>query len=487
MRTGVRTGLAGAALLGLLGTAGPAAAAQPHEAASAEPATATAAATDLRSVLFVGNNWAGTADVVDPATFRRLKRIDVVPDLQARLAEIRSDPVRLGYYLAVQQLIGEGHDQYVDDMFTSRDGRFVYASRPSLADVVSIELATGRIAWRARMDGYRSDHMAISPDGRRLLVSDSTAQKVHVIDVALGKKVAAFASGDSPHESNYSRDGSRIFHASIGMVYTPADQPLLDTSKGARYFEVVDAHTYRVLRRVDLGKVLAEQEAEQPGDQYPDNGAIRPMALSPDEKTAYFQLSFFHGYVVYDIAHRRITRVVHLPNRVPDLPRERYVLDSAQHGLSINPAGTKLCVAGTMSDYAAIVPVAHPRDRVVVGGIDKPYWSTNSADGRFCYVSASGADEVVVLSYATGRVVKRFPVGDHPQRIRIGHVRSSIVNGAPADQDAAVTAASVSQPVALPVDTPDRGAPAAAALPPVLGALGALLGVGLLRRRRRTG
>ena len=40
------------------------------------------------------------------------------------------------------------------------DGRFVYFSRPSFADVVAINLKTGKIAWRVKVDGYRADHMA---------------------------------------------------------------------------------------------------------------------------------------------------------------------------------------------------------------------------------------------------------------------------------------------------------------------------------------
>src|SRR5687768_12195948 len=60
-------------------------------------------------VILVGNNWDGTTDVVDPTTFARLKRINVVPDLEERMAEIQSDPVRLGYYLAIRELIGEGN------------------------------------------------------------------------------------------------------------------------------------------------------------------------------------------------------------------------------------------------------------------------------------------------------------------------------------------------------------------------------------------
>jgi YVTN family beta-propeller protein len=385
-----------------------------------------------RPVLFVANNWDGTADIVDPARFTVLARLNVVPDLQERLREKALDPRKLGYYLAVRGLVGEGNDQYADDMFSSHDGRFVYVSRPSLADVVGIELATQKIVWRVPMEGYRSDHMAISPDGTRLLVSDSTARKVHVIDTAAGVKVDEFPSGDSPHESNYSADGRRIYHASIGLVYTPADQPVADSTKGDRWFQVVDAQTYDVVKRLDIGEILAANGHKD------YSSAVRPMALSPDERTAYFQLSFLHGFVEFDLTTDKPLRIATLPqsDEASRTPREEYLLDSAHHGLAMNPEGTKLCAAGTMSGYAAIVNRQTFAYTIHQVG-EKPYWSTNSGDGRHCFVSVSGEDRVVVLDYATEREVARIPVGNHPQRMRMGVIRGSDLARLPASPAAA--------------------------------------------------
>src|SRR3954452_20554991 len=167
--------------------------------AAAAPAPADSS-TGLRDVMFVGNNWAGTATVVDAHSLQVLKTgVDLVPDKSQELADIMTSPDRLAFYLAIQQGPGEGHDQYVDDMFTTRDGRYLAVSRPSFADVVWIDIAkatagrTDSIVREQKMDGYRTDHMGLSPDGRRLLVSDSTAQQViefsMVDEVVDGKQV----------------------------------------------------------------------------------------------------------------------------------------------------------------------------------------------------------------------------------------------------------------------------------------------------------
>jgi DNA-binding beta-propeller fold protein YncE len=304
-------------------------------------------------------------------------------------------------------------------MFSSPNGRVLYVSRPSLADVVAINLRTRAIMWRTKVDGNRADHMAISPDGKHVLVSASTARVIDVIDTKSGQIVARIPSGDQPHENNFSRDGSLVFHASIGSVFTPSDEPALDFTKGERVFQVIDARTWQVLRKIDMGNKLDEF-----GE--PDmSGAVRPMALSPDERYVYFQVSFFHGFVEYDLHEDRVLRLAHLPvgEEAGKKRREEYLLDSAHHGIAMNRDGTKLCVAGTMSDYAAIVRRDDFSHTILDSG-RKPYWATNSADGSLCFVSASGDDKVTVISYADERVVATIGVGDHPQRMRAGVMRS---------------------------------------------------------------
>ncbi len=384
---------------------------------ASQAAAKGAAGSHIKRVVFVGNNWDGTADVIYPrAHYKRVTRINIVPDLQQRLLDIYTHPDKLVFYLAIRQAIGEGHDQLVDDMYSTPDGRLLIVSRPSLADVVGINLATGKIAWRFGMDGYRSDHMGLSPDGKQVAVSDSTANVVHVLDTRTGKELGEFPSGDSPHENTYSKDGSQIYHASIGRVYTPTDDPALETSKGKRWFEVVNAKSFKVLKRIDMGRKLEEAG-------YPDmSSAVRPMALAPNEHWVYFQVSFFHGFVEYNLDRDRVRRVVPLPIRT-DVPREQYLLDSAHHGIAMNGRGDKLCVAGTMDDYAAIVSRKTLKRKIIHGG-EKPYWSTTSRNGRKCYVSWSGSDRISVIRYRKRKEIARVKVGDHPQRIRSGSVRA---------------------------------------------------------------
>src|SRR5947199_4610066 len=110
----------------------------------------------------------------------------------------------------------------------------------------------------------------------------------------------------------------------------------MNATKGERIFEIVDANSLQVLKKIDMG-----QKLEEAG--YKDmSSAVRPMAFSPDERYLYFQVSFFHGFVEYDLQQDKVLRLAYLPVSQKDqnTPREQYILDSAHHGPQMNPEGT---------------------------------------------------------------------------------------------------------------------------------------------------
>ncbi len=434
-----------------------------------QSAVPAAAKPSLRGVMYVGNNWSGTASIVDADSMEVLKRgINLIPDKAEEMARINTNPVNLAYFLVIRMGPGEGHDQFVDDMFATQDGRFLAVSRPSFGDVIWVDLekaltdgapASEIIVREQSMDGYRTDHMALSPDGRRLLVSDSTSAKVieysmvdETVDgkaIKLGDRLRTFPTGETPHESNY-LDDDTIVHASIGKVYTPGDDPLLDALKGDRWFQTVRNSDFSVQRRWNMGKELAESGFPQM------SAAVRPMAIGPDN-LIYYQVSFLHGLVEFDTeapdakpastyksggitepTKGRVTRILNLPNRVPNLLREQYVNDSAHHGLAISEDDETLCVAGTMDDYVAFVDresfkfeVLDTSPRTPPEGTDgkytKPYWSTEAPNNR-CWVSLSGSDAVAVFDFDTQEEVAYLAVGDHPQRVRYGAILDSLVD-----------------------------------------------------------
>ena len=91
----------------------------------------------------------------------------------------------------------------------------------------------------------------------------------------------------------------------------------------------------------------------------------------------------------------------------------------------MSPDGSKLCVAGTMDDYATVVDRATLQEGPLVPA-SKPYWATVSGDGKDCVISESGADQVTAIDFATGQKVVvragRRPPAAGPPRPRPGRL-----------------------------------------------------------------
>jgi DNA-binding beta-propeller fold protein YncE len=370
--------------------------------AQAEPAQAAA----LRDVMAVGNGQGGTVTFIDTATYQNLGSINVVPDLQERLDSM-SIVERIGYE-AVNA--AQGYRKLVDDMAVSPDGTTLYISRGVLSDAVAFDIATKKMLWRHKTEGFKADHAALSADGTQFIVSATTAGKAEVIDTATGELQTSFATGTYPHANDYSPDGTILYNSSIGITSLPK---ILNGLKGSRAVTAVDAKTFKPLRTYNF--------------EY----GIRPAVFTRDNKTMYAQLSYLNGFVEYDLAAGKITRTVQMPfsDKAAKMRPDDYPQNSAHHGMAMNAGESKLCVAGTIDDYVSIV--SRPgltTDGTVTYATDAlPYWTQTSPNGHDCFVSLAEDDQISVVDYRTAKEVARIDVGRFPQRERAAKLTPAAV------------------------------------------------------------
>jgi DNA-binding beta-propeller fold protein YncE len=368
----------------------------------------SAAADDvpLRDVMAIGNGQGGTVSFIDTATLQNLGSINAVPDLQERLDSMTLTE-RIGYEL-VNQI--QGYRKLVDDMAVSPDGKTLYVSRGVLSDAVAFDIASKRMLWRHKVEGIKADHAALSPDGTKFVVSATTASKAEVLDTATGNLVTSFGTGTYPHANDYSPDGSVLYNSSIGLTSLPKSLNIL---KGVKSVTAVDPVTFARRRT------------------YLFDYGIRPAVFTADNTTMYAQLSYLNGFIEYDLVHGRTTRTVQmsLSTKAAAMSADDYPQNSAHHGMAMNAGETKLCVAGTIDDYAAIVsrPGLTTDGFVYYAADSLPYWAQTSNDGQKCFVSLAEKDQISVVDYATATEVARIPVGHFPQRERLARLTPAAV------------------------------------------------------------
>jgi YVTN family beta-propeller protein len=322
--------------------------------------------TKLAALIYVTNSAGNTIDVVDPAT-----------------------------NTVVQVIRGIELPHGVN---FSPDGTRVYVSNESesVLDVVNRE--NGEILKKIPLSG-RPNNIAVTKDGRRVLVGIHSAPgAVDVVDTTSLTLAKTIVIGRTTHNVYVTPDGR---------------------------FAVAGSVEFKTATIIDLQTDQAAWEIKF------DNG-VRPMAFetNPDGSTSrvFVQLSNLNGFAVVDFAKRVEVARIQLPDQPGCYGAAEVRLNTPSHGIGISPDGKSLWVGSTVANavfqyslpdlklvgYCSL-PNVYPPNRSPTGSV--PEWITFTPDGKFLYVSNSGARSVSVIDTMTLKIVAVIPAGEVPKRI----------------------------------------------------------------------
>jgi YVTN family beta-propeller protein len=320
--------------------------------------TALPLAAQKKQLLFVENSQSGDVSVIDATTLKVTGTIPIglSPD------EIVASP--------------SGDVLYLSRLVRRDDGR-----PTGNGELVAIDPATQKVIWRAPLGGS-PNHIAVSPDGRRIYITIVSGRFVDIVDAAKHSVIDSVDVGTGPHDIEISPDGQRVY---VGLI------------RGTEV-TVFDAATNRVIRKI------------------PFSQNVRPIAVSHDESQLFVQLSKTHAVVVADPKTGKIMRTVAMPVPAGKTLPDAMPID-VNHGLRITPDGRFLIANGSLVDLVAIFALPDMRLVGTVAVGRDPNWVVLSPDGARAFVSNRGSDDVSVIDLATRKEIARVKVGRYPQRM----------------------------------------------------------------------
>jgi YVTN family beta-propeller protein len=262
------------------------------------------------------------------------------------------------------------------------------------------DMATGK-TW-SDLPGAHYD--AVSPDGKRLLVSSSNTTNAYLVDTETGRTLATFDIGATPQ----------------GVAIGPNGRWGLAVSAGAGTVAAIDLNTLKLVRKIEVGntphnirftadgnlayvtlqggsgvamvdmRTLAKVgEIPVPGIQGPHN-----LDLSSDENTLWVR-DVVGNVAAVSVKTRKVLAVIKV--------------GAGHAGIDVIPGG-RYVFTGAIADH--VVDVIDPKTFRLIKRIDVgqgPHGVRASRDGRWVYVAVTGTDRVVVIDTRTLEVVRQLP------------------------------------------------------------------------------
>lgn len=205
-------------------------------------AATDAAGHQATQKLYVANSAGNDIHVIDTATNRILKRIEVGPQPHGMAATAAGDQL----FITIENTAGD------------------------VGELLWFDPVTDTVTRRMKV-GPRPNQLACTPDGRLAYIPCDDASW-WVVDTVQGEVLTKIATGGRPHNTLCSADGERMY---LGP-------------KGSYHVLIADVKSHRLIGEIPL------------------SDAPRPIVLSRDEKRLYANVDTLIGFEVCDVPARKM-------------------------------------------------------------------------------------------------------------------------------------------------------------------------------------
>jgi len=232
--------------------------------------------------------------------------------------------------------------------------------------VATVPIGTGRV--------YAAIGLAISPDGRRLYVTEYITNAVYVVDTTTYTQVNAIAVGDMPH----------------GVAVNPAGTRLYVANWGGGSLSVVDTSTETVVKTIPL--------MLDPPRWFGTNGGSNGVAVNRAGTRVYVTNFNDDSVSVIDATSDTVLALV--------------PVGLAPTGVAVNPEGTRVYVANRYSGTLSVIETSTNTVVATIGDMEQePTGVAVTPSGEKVYVTAYRSGKVVVIDAATNTIVDRVTQG----------------------------------------------------------------------------
>jgi YVTN family beta-propeller protein len=260
------------------------------------------------------------------------------------------------------------------------NGRVAYTTIESEKALKMFNPGNGKILNTLALPG-RPNQCAVTPNGKFVAVPIFDGDSVMIVD-GESLRILKYLAVQAPHNCLNAGNNDHMFV----------------TSTKGNQVNIIDLETLQYIAEIPVG------------------GVPRPIAVDHGEKSLYVALSLLHGFVIADIATRKVVHKVEFPALPADLDL-RPLLNTATHGLTLTPDGKELWAASVPTGNVYVYDVAAGKVSSTIPVGKLPNWIAFSPDGRYGCVTNTGSNDCSIIDRRSKKEVGRIRVGKAPKRL----------------------------------------------------------------------